>query len=52
MTEQPESGVLLVGSYLRLVEECELVTYNQRSQEQDNQLEIDVIGVDNTDDGT
>lgn len=51
MTEQPESGELLVGSYLRLVEECELVTYNQRSQEQGNQLEIDVIGVDNTDDG-
>jgi len=51
MTEQPESGELLVGAYLRLVEECELVTYNQRSQEQGNQLEIDVIGVDNTDDG-
>lgn len=51
MTEQPESGELLVGSYLRLVEDCELVTYNQRSQEQGNQLEIDVIGVDNTDDG-
>ena len=51
MTEQPESGELLVGSYLRLIEECELVTYNQRSQEQGNQLEIDVIGVDNTDDG-
>jgi len=51
MTEQPESGELLVGSYLRLVEGCELVMYNQRSQEQGNQLEIDVIGVDNTDEG-
>ena len=27
MTEQPESGELLVGSYLRLVEGCELVMY-------------------------
>ncbi|RKS81532.1 hypothetical protein BDK61_0818 [Haloarcula quadrata] len=51
MTEQPESGELLVGSYLRLVEGCELVMYNQRSQEQGDQLEIDVIGVDNTDEG-
>jgi hypothetical protein len=51
MTEQPESGELLVGSYLRLVEGCELVTYNQRSHEAGNQLEIDVIGVDNTEDG-
>ena len=51
MTEQPESGELLVGSYLRLVEGCELVTYNQHSHEAGNQLEIDVIGVDNTEDG-
>jgi hypothetical protein len=51
MTEQPESGELLVGSYLRLIEGCELVMYNQRSQEQGNQLEIDVIGVDNTEQG-
>jgi len=51
MTEQPESGELLVGSYLRLIEKCELVMYNQRSHEEGNQLEIDVIGVDNTEDG-
>lgn len=51
MTEQPESGELLVGSYLRLVEGCELVMYNQRSQQQGDQLEIDVIGVDNTVEG-
>jgi len=51
MTEQPEAGELLVGSYLRLVEGCELVMYNQRSQEQGNQLEIDVIGVDSTKQG-
>ena len=51
MTEQPESGELLVGSYLRLIEKCELVMYNQRSHEEGNQLEIDVIGVDNTEEG-
>jgi hypothetical protein len=51
MTEQPESGELLVGSYLRLVEGCELVMYNQRSQEQGDQIEIDVVGVDNTEQG-
>ena len=51
MTEQPESGELLVGSYLRLVEGCELVMYNQRSQKQGDQLEIDVIGVENTERG-
>jgi len=51
MTNQPESGELLVGSYLRLIEHCELVTYNQRSQTEGDQLEIDVIGVDNTETG-
>jgi len=39
MTEQPESGELLVGSYLRLIQSCELVMYNQRSQKQGDQLE-------------
>lgn len=48
MTSQPESGELLVGSYLRLVEGCELVTYNQRSHEEGDQMEIDVIGVETT----
>lgn len=51
MTKQPAAGELLVGSYLRLLEGCELVTYNQRSQEDGDQLEIDVIGVDNTETG-
>ncbi|WP_181686890.1 hypothetical protein [Halorhabdus salina] len=51
MTKQPESGELLVGAYLRLIEECELVMYNQRTQAEGDQSEIDVIGVDNTDEG-
>jgi len=51
MARQPESGELLVGSYLRLIEGCELVTYNQRSHAEGDQLEIGVIVVKNTDDG-
>jgi hypothetical protein len=51
VTEQPKAGELLVGAYLKLVEECELVTYNQRSPEQGNQLEVDVIGVKSTSNG-
>ncbi|RLM41909.1 hypothetical protein DVK00_18905 [Haloarcula sp. Atlit-47R] len=49
MTTQPTAGELLVGAYLKTVEECELVMYNQRSSRTENQLEIDVIGVN--DDG-
>ena len=51
MTNQPKPGELLVGAYLRRVEQCELVMYNQRSQEEGNQLEIDVIGVKTTSEG-
>jgi hypothetical protein len=51
MTTQPKAGELLVGAYLRVVKECELVMYNQRSSEQGDQLEIDVIGVTDTEDG-
>lgn len=51
MSEQPESGELLVGAYLRLIEDCELVMYNQRTHEEGNQSEIDVIGVDKTEEG-
>jgi len=51
MTEQPKAGELLVGAYLRLVEGCELVTYNQRSKEEGDQIEVDVIGVKTTSEG-
>lgn len=51
MTDQPKPGELLVGAYLRRIKRCEIVTYNQRSQKQGNQLEIDVIGVKTTDEG-
>ncbi|MEF8785657.1 MAG: hypothetical protein V5A45_06955 [Haloarculaceae archaeon] len=45
MTTQPKAGELLVGAYLKLVEGCELVTYNQRSTERGDQIELDVIGM-------
>jgi len=51
MTTQPESGELLVGAYLRLINECEVVMYNQRPQRDGDQSEIDVIGIEKTDDG-
>lgn len=45
MSIQPGVGELFVGSYLRLVEECEVVSYNQRSMEQGEQMELDVLGI-------
>ncbi|WP_435360200.1 hypothetical protein [Haloarchaeobius sp. DFWS5] len=43
-------GEQLVGAYLDVVEECDLVSYNQRSREQGTQFELDVLGVHSTDD--
>ena len=51
MTTQPEAGELLVGSYLRLVNGCEVVSYNQRSDKEGEQLEVDVLGLQKTADG-
>lgn len=31
MTVQPKAGEMLVGAYLRLSEECEVVAYGQHS---------------------
>lgn len=42
---QTYPGEHLVGAYLRLIEECELVSYNQRSSESGHQMELDVLGV-------
>jgi hypothetical protein len=41
-------GEQLVGAYLSIVEDCDLVSYNQRSREQGQQLELDVVGVEST----
>lgn len=42
---QTHPGEHFVGAYLRLIEECELVSYNQRSSELGQQMELDVLGV-------
>lgn len=45
---QAQIGELIVGSYLRLIDDCELVSYNQRSKEAGHQMEVDVLGVEST----
>jgi len=45
MTIRPSIGEQLVGSYLKIIEECEIVSYNQRSMEDGDQMELDVLGV-------
>lgn len=40
-------GELLVGAYHKRVSECEVVSYNNRSEESGNQMEADVIAIDN-----
>jgi len=45
MTIQSGVGELSIGSYLRMIEECELVTYNQRSEQLGNQMELDILGI-------
>ena len=45
MATQPRAGEMLVGAYLKLVEECEVVAYGQHSPLEGEQMEIDVIGM-------
>jgi len=43
----PEIGESLVGAYLRLIRDCEIVTYNQRLSRKPGEMgETDVIGLD------
>lgn len=44
MSVQPKAGEMLVGAYLKLVEECELVAYGQHSPIAGDQMELDVVG--------
>lgn len=46
---QPHIGELIAGAYLRIINDCELVSYNQRSKEAGRQMEIDVLGVESKD---
>lgn len=45
----PEMGEYLVGAYLREIEGCEIVVYNQRlSRNKGEFAEVDVVGIDAT----
>lgn len=43
---QPQIGEQIVGAYLRTINDCDLVSYNQRSKETGQQMELDVLGVE------
>jgi hypothetical protein len=43
-------GELLVGAYHKRLNGCEVVSYNNRSEEAGNQMEADVIAIDNDQD--
>lgn len=45
MTIQENPGELLVGAYHRVINGCEVVTYNQRSQKKGDQMELDVLAI-------
>ena len=44
MATQPKAGEMLVGAYLKHVEDCEIVAYGQHSPNTGEQVELDVIG--------
>lgn len=46
---QTQIGELIVGAYLRVINDCELVSYNQRLKEAGRQMEVDVLRVESTD---
>jgi len=43
-------GELLVGAYHKRMNDCEIVSYNNRSKEDGNQMEADIIAIDNDSD--
>lgn len=45
MVSNAKIGELIVGAYHKLVTDAEIVSYNSRSKEQGEQLEIDVVAV-------
>jgi hypothetical protein len=46
MVSETQLGEHIVGAYHKLVTDCEVVSYNQRSKTEGEQMEIDVIGID------
>lgn len=47
MPQNAEWGELLVGAYHKRVNGCEVVSYNNRSEEPGNQMEADIVAIDN-----
>lgn len=45
MATQPRAGEMVVGAYLKIIEECEVVAYGQHSPIEGEQMEVDVIGI-------
>lgn len=41
----PQLGEQLVGAYHKLMNDCEIVSYNQRSRQEGDQMEIDVLAI-------
>ncbi|QLG62003.1 hypothetical protein [Halorarum salinum] len=48
MVSETQLGEHIVGAYHKLITDCEIVSYNQRSKTQGEQTEIDVIGINST----
>ena len=46
---QAEVGELIVGAYLRVIEDCQFVTYNRRTPGDGNQPETDVVAIKSED---
>ncbi|GAB7019651.1 hypothetical protein [Halostagnicola bangensis] len=46
MSSNAQIGELIVGAYHKLITDAEVVSYNSRSKEQGDQLEIDVVAID------
>lgn len=44
--ETPQVGEQIVGAYHKLINSCEIVSYNQRSKQKGNQMEVDVLAID------
>lgn len=44
MSSNASAGELLVGAYLKVVGDCEAVSYNHRSEDMNPQREVDVLG--------
>ncbi|MDQ2052952.1 hypothetical protein RBH26_21145 [Natronolimnohabitans sp. A-GB9] len=48
MVSETQLGEHIVGAYHKLITDCEIVSYNQRSKTDGEQTEIDVIGINST----